>query len=104
MTFDLMEHVHKSLGFRVRLDNLAHATLKRAKTGTGLEAIDLWNDGEIEKLIEYCTTDVEITRELFIAGCRSGKLFYTDRDNGRCIIHTEYWDRAVKTLLTEGRR
>ena len=36
-----------------------------------------------------CTTDVESTRELFIAGCKNGELFYTDRDRGRYAIKTD---------------
>ena len=51
-TFDMMSHIHDFLGFRVSLDNLAQTTLKRGKTGTGLEAIDLWREGNISKLIE----------------------------------------------------
>ena len=98
-TFDMLTHIHNLLGFRVSLDNLAHATLKREKTGTGLEAIDLWNNGKLDELTKYCTTDVEIARELFIAGCKNGELFYTDRDGGRYAIKTEYWSREVKMLL-----
>jgi len=77
-SFDLLEAFHKAAGFRVRLDNLAQATLGRGKTSHGLEAIKMWNEGRIEELKDYCLSDVAITRELFEHGKNSGWVKYSD--------------------------
>jgi DEAD/DEAH box helicase domain-containing protein len=77
-SFDILEIVHASLGFRVKLDNLAHATLGEGKSGDGLKAIRLYREGKIEELREYCLDDVRITYELYEYGKRHGELSYAD--------------------------
>jgi DEAD/DEAH box helicase domain-containing protein len=77
-SFDILEQVHKNLGFRVKLDNLAHATLGEGKSGDGLKAIRLYREGKIEELLEYCVQDVKVTRDIFDYGKLHGKLMYSD--------------------------
>lgn len=76
--FDILEEVHRRLGFRVKLDNLAHATLGYGKSGDGLEAIRLYREGKIEELRAYCLDDVKITRELYDFGKMNGYVKYKD--------------------------
>lgn len=77
-SFDMLAEVHRNLGFRVKLDNLAHATLGTGKSGDGLKAIRLYREGKIEELREYCLDDVRITKELFEIGKARGQLKYSD--------------------------
>jgi DEAD/DEAH box helicase domain-containing protein len=77
-SFDMLEAVHKALGFRVKLDNLAHATLGTGKSGDGLKAIRLYQEGKIEELRSYCLDDVVITRDLYERGKEQGRLSYSD--------------------------
>lgn len=77
-SFDILEEVHKQLGFRVKLDNLAQATLGTAKSGDGLRAIQLYREGKIEELRSYCLDDVKITQDIFEYGQRNGQLYYQD--------------------------
>ena len=76
-TLDLMEEVTQRLGHRVSLDSLATATLGTGKTGHGLEAIRLFRAGEIQKLSDYCLSDVRLTRDLYEFGAQHGELFYS---------------------------
>jgi DEAD/DEAH box helicase domain-containing protein len=76
---DMMEEVVKFTGFRLKLDDLAHATLGIGKSGSGLDAVKYWQAGELDKLREYCLQDVKVTKELYEHGRTQGKVFYFDR-------------------------
>jgi len=75
---DMMEQVKSSLGFRLKLDNIAKSTLGIGKSGDGLQAVEFWKAGEIEKLKAYCLDDVKITRDIYEHGKKHGKLLYSD--------------------------
>lgn len=77
-SLDLLEEISKSLGFRIKLDNIAHATLGIGKSGDGLKAIELYKDGKIEELRSYCLDDVKITRDIYEQGKKTGALKYSD--------------------------
>lgn len=87
---DIMEELANILGHRVSLDSVAQATLGRSKTGSGMDAIRFWRNGEIEKLKKYCLEDVRITKEIFEYGAKHGELFYTPKfgtAKGRAPVH-----------------
>jgi len=75
-TFDILEDLYRRLGFRLSLDHLAAETLNQKKSGDGLQALEWFKKGEMEKLTEYCRHDVEITRDLFEYGLKNGHLVY----------------------------
>jgi len=77
-SIDLLQEIHKTLNRRVRLDDVAHATLGTHKSGHGLDAIEWWKNGEIEKIKKYCEDDVRITKELYEYALRNGHLKYKD--------------------------
>jgi DEAD/DEAH box helicase domain-containing protein len=77
-SLDLMKEVQLVLGRRLKLDTVAQATLGKNKSGNGLEAIEWWSKGEIDKLIHYCIEDVRITRELYDYALANGYLKYKD--------------------------
>ena len=76
IALDLLEEVEKVLGHRLSLDHIAQATLGKAKTGHGLDAIKYFRNGELEKLKSYCLSDVAITRDLYEFGKQHGFLRY----------------------------
>lgn len=76
--FDILEQVYQSIGFRIKLDNIAQATLNEGKSGHGLLAIQLYKEGKIEELREYCLDDVRLTKEIYDYGKLHGELHYTD--------------------------
>jgi DEAD/DEAH box helicase domain-containing protein len=71
--------IEKRIGFRVKLDDVAHATLGVGKSGTGLLAVEYWRKGEIDKLREYCLQDVRVTRDVYEQALQHGNVSYFDR-------------------------
>ena len=70
-TLDLMYDLEERLGFRPKLDSVASATLGVGKTADGMQALEWWRLGEIDKIIEYCQEDVRVTRDLYDFGKRN---------------------------------
>jgi len=63
-SFDVHEVLHKQLGHRLKLDQLAQETLGNAKLGTGIDAVRWWREGKKDKVIEYCEMDVALLRDV----------------------------------------
>lgn len=82
---DLMEDVHAHLGYRVSLDSLVKETLGLAKNGHGLLAIELFKNGELDKLKEYCFNDVKVTKALYEFGKKYGVVLFRDSQGLREI-------------------
>lgn len=78
--FDILEEVEKGFGRKISLGNLAKANLGVEKTAHGLEAIDMYRRGELERLKEYCKQDVKLTKELFDQIVSLGYLWVPNRD------------------------
>jgi len=78
-TTDMLDHIYRRLGFRVKLDDLARATLNVQKSGDGLDAIRWWRAGELEKLYAYCEKDVEVTRLLYEFGKKNRYVQFYDK-------------------------
>ncbi len=70
-TFDLMYDLEERLGFRPKLESVASATLGEGKSADGMQALEWWRSGEIDKIIEYCREDVRVTRDLYDFGKRN---------------------------------
>ena len=91
-SLDLMMEVYNVLGRRLRLQNLAEATLKVGKSGDGLKAVEWWQQGLVEKVKEYCIQDVRVTRGLYDYAIEHGKLKYKDlRDIKDIKLDTSDW-------------
>ncbi|MEK7646436.1 MAG: ribonuclease H-like domain-containing protein [Patescibacteria group bacterium] len=100
-SLDLMREVQLSLGRRLKLDSVAEATLGKNKSGHGLEAIEWWNNGEIDKIIRYCKEDVKLTRELYDYAFANKHLKYKDAGNLKEIkLNTSEWEVPVESVMT----
>ena len=75
-TLDLLEKIYATLKRRVRLDDLAAATLGKAKEADGVEAVRWFRERDFARLIAYCRHDVLITRELYEFGLVHGHLLF----------------------------
>ncbi|MFA6105134.1 MAG: ribonuclease H-like domain-containing protein [Patescibacteria group bacterium] len=74
---DIMERVRESLGFRLKLNDLAQATLDGVeKSADGLQAIRWWKEGKIAEIRKYCEQDVKITKDVYEFGKKNKQLFY----------------------------
>ena len=78
-TLDMLEVVHKQLGYRLSLDNIAGATLNAGKTADGLDALRWWKQGQIEKIRAYCESDVRLTRDVYLHGKQHGFVLFTNK-------------------------
>jgi len=78
-TIDIMVEIEKRIGHRVKLDDVAHATLGIGKSGTGLKAVEYWRDGEIDKLREYCLQDVRVTKDIYEKALTEKKVYYFNK-------------------------
>ena len=85
-TLDVLLHVHRQLGRRASLDNLAHATLNVSKSADGTAALRWWQEGRLENIVEYCIRDVDITRRLYRYGCEHGHVFCSGARGERMLV------------------
>jgi DEAD/DEAH box helicase domain-containing protein len=97
---DLLEEVHAGLGFRLSLNHLAQETLGAPKLADGLQSLAWWKAGELDKVIEYCKGDVDLTRRLFEFGRTRGYLLYRDYQGRAVRLPVRFGE---KILLSGGR-
>lgn len=88
-TVDLLVDIEKKIGFRVKLDDVAHATLGVGKSGHGLMAVEYWRKGEIDKLKEYCLQDVKVTKDVYEHVLDNQELFFFDRQGNKQRVPLE---------------
>lgn len=91
-TFDILEDIHHRLGFRLSLDHLAVETLNHGKSADGLQAVEWFRQGEMEKLTDYCRQDVAVTRDLFMHGLEKGHLIYKTKKEGKRVKLRVDWN------------
>jgi DEAD/DEAH box helicase domain-containing protein len=89
-TLDMLAHVHRRLGRRVSLDNLARATLHAGKRADGMAALRWWKEGKLAQIAEYCSMDVDITRHLYLHGCEHGHVFCSDARGARICVSVSW--------------
>lgn len=80
-SIDLLKEMQKSVGRRMKLDQIAEGTLNTNKSGHGLDAIKWWQNGEVEKVKNYCLDDVRITKDLYDYALKNGRLFFKEGPN-----------------------
>lgn len=74
---DLMKQIKESVGIRLKLADVAAATLDNVtKSADGLQAIRWWKEGKIDEIKKYCEQDVKVTKELYDFGRQHKQLFY----------------------------
>ena len=78
-SLDMMQDVYRVLGFRLSLDSIAKATLGTTKTADGVQSVIWYRNGELDKVAEYCKSDVDITRRIFEFGRENGFVHYYSR-------------------------
>jgi DEAD/DEAH box helicase domain-containing protein len=94
-TFDLLDELHRQLGHRVSLAHLAEATLEQTKGGDGLQSIEWFRRGEIERVESYCQRDVELVRDLTRFAFREGHVRIRTRDGTLVRVPTA-WDLRAR--------
>lgn len=80
-SLDLMVRIQDSVGHRIGLDAVAQETLGVGKSGDGLDAIKYYEQGQLDKLKEYCLQDVAVTRDVYDHGRNTGKVKFKNKWN-----------------------
>lgn len=74
---DLLAKIKDSLGIRLKLKDVAEATLDEVtKSADGLQALVWWKEGKIEEIKKYCEQDVRVTKGVYEFGRDNKQLFY----------------------------
>jgi DEAD/DEAH box helicase domain-containing protein len=73
---DLLKVIKESSGKRYKLDDIASATLQMKKSADGLQAMEWFKQGEIQKIKDYCEQDVKVTKEVYDYGIKNKMLYY----------------------------
>ncbi len=74
---DIMNQVKLNVGMRLKLKDIAEATLDNiTKSAEGLQAIRWWKEGKIDEIKKYCEQDVRVTKEIYDFGKKNKQLFY----------------------------
>lgn len=73
---DILKEVEAELGHRLKLESIATSTLYSGKSGSGLDAIRWYREGDYDSLAKYCIDDVRVTRDVYEFGRRHGKLYF----------------------------
>ena len=89
INLDMMLDLETKLGFRLKLDSVASASLGTGKTADGLDALRWWQEhkktGEfapLRKIARYCAFDVKVTKCVHEYALEHGFLKYDDRNGG----------------------
>jgi DEAD/DEAH box helicase domain-containing protein len=72
----MLQDIFRVLNFRLSLDSIAKATLGATKTADGIQSVKWYRNGELDKVAEYCKSDVDITRRVYEFGRDNGFVYY----------------------------
>ena len=73
---DMLQDIFRTLGFRLSLDSIAKASLGANKTADGIQSVEWFKNGDLNKVAEYCKADVDITRRVYEFGRDNGFVHY----------------------------
>jgi len=100
-SIDILHEIKKSFGRRMKLDQVAEGTLNVRKSGFGLQAIEWWKNGEIDKIIKYCLDDVRITKDIYEYALKNNEIKFAE--GGKIIpvkIDTRGWEENDSATIT----
>lgn len=89
-TTDMMNAIHRALNFRLSLASIARATLGADKTADGVQSVQWYRAGELDKVAEYCKSDVEITRRVYEFGRQQGFVYYHSRMGSKLKVPVDW--------------
>jgi DEAD/DEAH box helicase domain-containing protein len=96
---DLLQLINQSLGYRIKLDDVAKATLGTQKSGHGLQAVTWWKEGNIPAIREYCLQDVKVTKEVYEFALQHGYILFDDRQKERHGVNIDVKPAVVQSVV-----
>lgn len=98
---DLMKEIQNSLGRRLKLDDVAKATLGEQKSGHGLQAITWWKEGKVDKVRKYCIQDVKVTKRVYDYAMENEHIKYPEGGDVRKVpLKTDEWEEPNGGAMT----
>lgn len=79
-SFDILREFRAKTGKRLGLDAIASMTLGSSKSGTGSNAMLLYQEGKLQELADYCLNDVKLTKDIFEYCILQKHLIYPSKD------------------------
>ena len=86
INLDMMADLETRIGFRLKLDAVASASLGTGKSADGLDALRWWQEHKksgdfapLRKIAEYCALDVKVTKCVHEYALEHGRLKYDDK-------------------------
>ena len=100
-SIDLLEYIKDSLGRRLRLDDVAKATIGAKKSANGLQAVRWWREGKIKEIMKYCEQDVKVTKKVFDYAMQNGHILFKDGYRKQEVpIDTSSWTEKEDSSMT----
>ncbi len=96
---DILQHIERELGYRIKLDDVAKATLGTQKSAHGLQAVAWWKEGKIDEIREYCLQDVKVTKEVYEFGVKNSYILFDTKRGERQAVRVNFSDNAQKTAV-----
>lgn len=89
-SLDMLNVIHRALNFRLSLDSIAKASLGATKTADGVQSVAWFRSGELDKVAEYCKSDVDITRRVYEFGCEHGFVYYYSKMGSKLKVSVNW--------------
>lgn len=100
-SIDLLEYIRASLGRRLRLDDVAKATVGAKKSADGLQAVRWWREGKVKEIKKYCEQDVKVTKQVFDYILEHGHVLFKDGARKQQVpIDTSTWREKEEAAMT----
>ena len=99
-SLDILKELRNAYGRRMKLDQVAEGTFGINKQGNGLEDVNWWRNGEIERVRKYCLEDVKLTKDVYEYAMKNKKLIFKEGPFTKEIkLETKHWEPVseVKT-------
>lgn len=96
---DILKEIEKNLGFRIKLDAVAQATIGTQKSAHGLQAVAWWKEGNIEAIREYCLQDVKVTKEVYEYGLKNHCILFDNRQGERQAVPVDFTAKLPTTTV-----
>ena len=89
--FDIMYDVQTLTRQKyLKLEVLAQGTLNTGKSADGLMAVEWWKKGEMDKIIQYCKQDVQVTKDIFDFGRKNGHILLRRADGSNVPVKVNW--------------
>ncbi len=96
---DILQKIERELGYRIKLDDVAKATLGTQKSAHGLQAVAWWKEGKIDEIREYCLQDVKVTKEVYEFGLKNNFILFDTKRGERQAVSVNFVPEAVQPAV-----